>query len=216
MERIQLDSFDVAGAVQKAADVVRSGGILVYPTDTVYGLGCDPFLESALRRLARVKLRSDSRYVVLERDSEAVTRWTSKVPDSLGFFAQRLWPGPVTMIFSKDPARGPLRGNDSIGMRVPNFDFLQKLLSALAMPLVSTSVNRSGSAPLGDPEQIWEEFREDIDLFLDGGTFPARLPSSVVDLRPQAPQILRRGSNAAAIEAAIQEWIHGQHNEPHA
>jgi L-threonylcarbamoyladenylate synthase len=207
MKRIRLAETDRAEALQSAVQVIRGGGIVLYPTDTVYGLGCDPFSEAAVKRLSAVKKRPDTKlFLILVLNGNEARPLASSVPDSFGFLAERVWPGPITMIFEKNRDAEPFPGSDSIGIRCPRWHFLRDFLRLLGSPLISTSANRAGEAPIGDPEQAWQQFSEVIDLFLDFGKLPQDRPSTLVDLRYDPPKILREGAMLHRAQDAIEEW----------
>ena len=207
MKRVRLAETDRVEALRDAAQVVRRGGIVLYPTDTIYGLGCDPFSEAAVQRLTALKKRSDTRlFLVLVRHPELVTELVSNLPDTFRFLAERVWPGPITMIFEKERNRGPFPGSDSIGIRCPRWSFLREFLRMLDGPLISTSANVTGETPIGDPEQAWRQFSSGIELFLDFGKLLHDRPSTIVDIRCDPPRILREGAMLQRVLDAISEW----------
>ncbi|MBI3941349.1 MAG: threonylcarbamoyl-AMP synthase [Acidobacteria bacterium] len=207
MKRLRLSETDRMEALREAAAVVHSGGILLYPTDTIYGLGCDPFLESAVKRLSEIKRRKDSQvYLVLIRDPMDATRLVSKVPQPFSFLGRRLWPGPITMIFEKDPGAPPFPGSDSIGIRCPRWTFLRDFLRITDAPLISTSANLSGETPILDPDEAYRQFAGQVDLFLDFGKLPHNRPSTILDIRADPPQVLREGAMLQRVRDAIIEW----------
>lgn len=207
MKHLLLAGMERAEAFSQAAEVIRSGGIVLHPTDTIYGLGCDPFCEAAVRRLSELKRRRDPRaYLVLVESPGSVAELAESIPGSFCFLSARLWPGPVTMIFDKDPAKPPFIGDASIGIRCPRSDFLRDFLRLLGGPLVSTSANLSGQEPIQDPEKASRQFEQGVDLLLDAGLLPDSPPSTVVDLRRDPPQILRPGAMLQEVQEAIRQW----------
>lgn len=207
MKHLRLAEIERIEALRQAVATVRRGGIVLYPTDTIYGLGCDPFCDRAVKKLTHLKRRLDSQpYLVLVYRPEAVTQLASRVPGLFAFFSERLWPGPITMIFEKERNKKPFVGNDSIGIRCPRWSFLRDFLRMLGAPLISTSVNRSGETPIRDPEDAARQFSEGIDLFLDFGKLLHNHPSTIVDLRYDPPRILREGAMLQRVQDAIREW----------
>ncbi|MBI2822324.1 MAG: threonylcarbamoyl-AMP synthase [Acidobacteria bacterium] len=207
MKHLHLAGRGRGEALAQAVKVIRSGGIVLYPTDTVYGLGCDPFCDTAVRRLSELKQRRNRRpYLVLVESAGSVAELAGSIPESFYFLSGLLWPGPITMIFEKDPAEPPFAGDDSIGIRCPRCDFLREFLRLLCGPLVSTSANLSGEEPVQDPEESSRQFAQGVDLFLDAGRLPDSPPSTVVDLRHDPPQILRQGAMLKDVQGAIRQW----------
>lgn len=207
MKRLRLSEIDRFDALRQAAEVIHADGVVLYPTDTIYGLGCDPFSAAAVKRLSELKRRQDSKlYLVLVRDPMDVARLVSAVPSSFLFLARRLWPGPITMIFEKAPDAGPFPGADSIGIRCPRWSFLRDFLQILGSPLISTSANISGENPIRDPEEACRQFSTGLDLFLDFGKLPHDSPSTVLDLRNNAHTIVREGAMLQRVLDAIDDW----------
>ncbi len=211
MKRLSLAEAGRKEALAQGVNVIRAGGILLYPTDTVYGLGCDPLSARALEKLTKLKRRPVRRYylVLIDRPG-AVSGLVSELPESFSFFSHRLWPGPVSMIFPKEKGKAPFPENDSIGIRCPHWSFLRDFLELLEGPLISTSVNRSGEDPITDPDEAGRQFRLGVDLFLDFGKLPNTRPSTILDLRPDPPVILREGAMLRRVQDAIRDWKQGK------
>src|SRR3989442_7608742 len=129
MKRLSLADAGRNEALAQVVSVIRAGGIVLYPTDTVYGLGCHPYSTEALQRLTKLKQRPlGHAYLVLIDRPGGLSDLVSEIPSSFSFFSQRLWPGPVSMIFSKEKGKAPFSENDSIGIRVPHWSFLRDFL----------------------------------------------------------------------------------------
>ncbi|RLE55013.1 MAG: threonylcarbamoyl-AMP synthase [Candidatus Methanomethylicota archaeon] len=181
------------------ACVVRNGGIIVYPTDTVYGLGCDPFNIHAVERIFRVKRRGDKPLPIL-------TLSISKALE-LGMFnnialklAENFWPGPLTLIVNKKgnlPERVTL-GLKTVGLRVPNHKVALKLISLCGGYLIGTSANVSGYPPPTDALDALRQLGLSVDYYLDMGACPLGVPSTIVDVSTSKPIVLREG--------AIKKW----------
>ena len=207
MRYLRLAETDRLESLRKAVEVVRSGGIVLYPTDTIYGLGCDPFSARAVKRLTELKRRVDARaYLVLVREPGDAAGLASRIPEQFYFISQRIWPGPITMIFDKDALEEPFLGSDSIGIRCPRWSFLREFLWLLGAPLISTSANLSGNAPIRDPVEASQHFADGIDLFLDFGMLPHDRPSTILDIRTDPPRIVREGAMLQRVKDAILEW----------
>ncbi|HDP95676.1 MAG TPA: threonylcarbamoyl-AMP synthase [Candidatus Aminicenantes bacterium] len=174
--------------------LLEGGGLVVYPTDTLYGMGGDFRNLDLHRRIGCIKARAHKSYSVAVWDMHALTELSSALPSWLGRNAGRVFPGPYTMILPANPGlnRNLLHGADTIGLRIPAHPFPRKALAEIRIPLISTSVNRSGSPPLSDPAEILGQFPE-IDLLIDAGRLPPSRGSSILDLTVSPPRILRRG-----------------------
>lgn len=185
--------------LRRAAQVVRDGGLVLYPTDTIYGLGCDALQSVPLRRLIGVKGRSAEKgMLVLIRSMDELQRVAIDVSDGARSLLEHLWPGPVTVLLQAAKEIPPdLQGDGGkIGVRWPASGFLQSWLDLLRIPLVSTSANRSGEAYRGSSAVLRELFEKRVDLFLDAGPLPPSQPSTVLDLTSRPFQVVRRGERA--------------------
>lgn len=198
MERLSLAEAGLDTCVRKAAAVLRAGGVVLYPTDTLYGLGGDAFSDEAVKRVCDIKGRDERRPMhAVFADMEMVRAYADVTP--LGErLAARFLPGPLTLIFSKREGvfGGIARDLPTIGVRIPRHEFCIAL-SRAAGPYTTTSANRSGAgSPAGVPDVLSHLGKEAamIDLVIDGGPVDPSLRSTVVDARDAAPLILREGA----------------------
>jgi len=181
-------------AVEEAAEIVRDGGLVIYPTDTVYGLGCDPFNEAAVRRLLRAKRRRGKPLPVAVSSLEAAER-IAVFNEAARRVARRFWPGAVTIVLEcrAEPPQEVTAGTGRVGVRVPGYEWAVLLAELSGGSIVSTSANITGMEP---PRTVWEALRQvgdRVDLALDGGEAPLRRPSTVVDMTSGSPRVLREG-----------------------
>jgi len=184
--------------IQKAITVIKRNGSLVYPTDTVYGLGVNALRVHCLERLFKIKKRPETKPVpVMVRDIEMakklafIDRKTERVLEAV-------WPGPVTVVLEKRGiAPNILTANKrTIGLRIADCKLTQVLMANLEEPITATSANFSGRPPLSSAAEIIEIFAKAYprpDLILDAGQLPASQPSTVLDLTGQQPKVLRVG-----------------------
>jgi len=188
---VKIDNPEI---LEQAADVIRKGGIIIYPTDTLYGFGVDARNDAAIMRLLAIKGRSGPWSVavenleMLERYADVHEMHLSTVEDTL--------PGPVTLILpARDSDISPLvlSEQQTVGIRIPDYPFLASLTQQLGFPITSTSVNRTGTPPLNDPQQIAQEFDDEYDLLIDAGILPSSSGSSIIDLTGKLAQIVREG-----------------------
>jgi L-threonylcarbamoyladenylate synthase len=181
--------------LQQAADVVKRGGVIVYPTDTLYGLGADVTNENAVNRIYEIKKREAKPILMIVDSVEMMSPFVQSISLAARIMMERLWPGPLTLVF-KASDRVPRmlnQGNGMIGVRIPSCRVCLRLLSHTRFPLTSTSANISGQPVAGTMEQMRTEL-PDVDLFLDGGVLPESEPSTVVDVSGAVPRILRVGA----------------------
>jgi L-threonylcarbamoyladenylate synthase len=180
--------------IMAAAQIVKQGGLVVYPTETVYGLGCDPLNVQAVTRILEVKGNRNKPLPILAAsivDAEKVA-FVSQNGKKL---AAKFWPGPLTMVFPKKPALQDVVtfGLDSVGLRIPDNNVILQLLSLCGGLLVGSSANRTGEEPPRSVQEMSDELKEMVDVVLDGESAVQGVPSTVVDLTIEKPRILREG-----------------------
>jgi L-threonylcarbamoyladenylate synthase len=181
-------------ALVKAAEVVRSGGIVVYPTDTVYGLGCNPYDEKAVERIFKVKGRTRKPLPILVSNPHEAFRIAKFSPQALkvaGFF----WPGALTLVLErKPPAPTHLGSRRMVGVRWPKHRDACMLIMLCGGLLVGTSANPTGEKPAQTAGEAKAVLGGKVDLILDGGPAPLGEASTVLDFSGQKPKILRAGA----------------------
>lgn len=182
-------------AIPAALDVFRQGGLVAFPTDTVYGLAADPFNPAAIDRLFAAKERDMSKAIaVLVGSVDHLSRISSGFSSSAERLAARFWPGALTLVVSRRPELpAELSALPTIGVRMPNHSFALKLLTA-AGPLATTSANRSGAENPRTAQDVLDQLAGRIELVLDGGLCPGGVPSTVVDCTIPDGKILRSGA----------------------
>jgi L-threonylcarbamoyladenylate synthase len=193
-----------ANAIPRALEVLRAGGIVAFPTDTVYGLGALAFDVAGIERLYEAKGREHTKAIaVLIADPSEIASVASDSNPVAARLADHFWPGPLTLVVRRNPALpGTLSPNDTIGVRVPDHDATRALLAA-AGPMAVTSANRSGGPNARTAAEVRAQLEGRVELVLDGGQTPGDTPSTVVDLTG-APKVLRIGPIAEeAITAAL-------------
>jgi L-threonylcarbamoyladenylate synthase len=177
-----------------AAQVLRNGGLVVYPTETVYGLGCDPFKVEAVKRLLDVKANRSKPLPVLAARIADVEN-VAFVSQNGKRLAAKFWPGSLTLVFYKKPTFPDVvtSGWDSVGLRIPDHDVALRLIRLSGGLLVGSSANRTGEKPPRAVNEISDELKEMVDVVLDGGPAVQGMPSTVADLTSDKPRILREG-----------------------
>jgi tRNA threonylcarbamoyl adenosine modification protein (Sua5/YciO/YrdC/YwlC family) len=176
-------------AVARAAEVLRAGGIVAFPTETVYGICADALNPDAVRRLYEVKGRDpDKACAYLLADARAAERVAPPMPALARRLAARLWPGPVTLVV---PGR---RQGESVGLRLPALELPRALADIAGHPLLQTSANRAGEAAALNAAAVEESLGDAIDLLLDGGRAPGSRASTVVRCDGRSVTVLRAGA----------------------
>lgn len=199
MSRTSNDRPNFGNDVQRAVRHLRAGGVIVFPTDTLYGLGAVIWNAEAIRRVVQIKGRHEGKGmpVLIAQAEDALQLVEDSV--TLRQLADEFWPGGLTVVARARPGLSPLLlGPDgSLGIRVPAAQIARSLIEQAGAPLLGTSANRSGAAAALTAAEAWESIGRDVDYVLDGG--PARgKPSTVVDISNNPPRILRCGSVATA------------------
>ena len=192
----------------QAVAVLRSGGVIAFPTDTVYGLGAHGFLASAIDKLYTLKRRERQKAIALLLASvEDVQSVAVQVPEITWRLAERFWPGPVTLVLPKAASVLDVltAGSETVAVRIPAHDVALQLIAALGAPLAATSANLSGQPEAVTAGQVREIFGDQVQFVLDGGRCPGGVPSTVVDLTVTPAQIRRRGAVADEVEAFLSE-----------
>ena len=173
-----------------AADVLRAGGLVAFPTDTVYGLGCAAARPDRLDAIFEVKQRpTDKRIPMLVTDLDQVPNDQWAVDDRARSLAARFWPGPLTLVLPS------LDGSESQAFRAPDHAVAQALITA-AGPILATSANLSGQPDTLDADDVLVAFatqRDDLAAVVDGGRVPGGVASTVLDLGTNPPRVVREG-----------------------
>jgi len=177
-------------------DCLLSGGIIVYPTDTIYGLGCDIFQHKAIERICRIK-NIDPRKAQLSfvcHDLSDMSRYTKSISTPLYRMLKTYLPGPYTFILpaSKEVPKILKSKKDTIGLRVPRNNIAGTIVKELAHPVLSTSLPGQQVEEYTDPEIIYENFRNLVDIVVDGG-IGGMTPSTIVDGTTEPPALVRQG-----------------------
>ncbi len=198
--RIVLNGTNTRAAAEAAARVLTKGGILVYPTDTIYGFGCDAENKEAVDAIFSIKQRSDrQKFLVMVSNLEMARAYVEITNIALKLESAFL-PGPLSMILPQH-ASSPLQNtltDGPLGIRIPDNEFCRFLSKEFGKGIISTSVNLSGTPSLSDPNDIEREFGNSVDLIVDNG-FLNHPPSTIVDASGRTPRILREGAIAASV-----------------
>lgn len=198
MIETQMISANHPNAVEKALTVLRGGGLIAFPTDTVYGLGGDLFSYNSIERIYQAKDRESTKAIpVLIGDVAQLNRVTAEIGAKARRLAETCWPGALTLVVPKHAGLPEnLSVMPTVGVRMPDHPFALTLLRASG-PLAVTSANLSGQASPQTAEDVMAQLRGRIELIIDGGKTPGGTPSTVVDCTAEEPVILRVGPISA-------------------
>ena len=197
MDAPAVDSARIAQAVE----VLKQGGLVAVPTETVYGLAADATNEAAVRAVFAAKGRpADHPVIVHVADANAIDDWARDVPESARALAAAFWPGPLTLVLKRSPRVLDVvtGGQDTVGLRCPAHPWAQALLQAFGGALAAPSANRFGRLSPTTAEHVRADLGEKpagaVDLILDGGACPVGIESTIVDLSGAQPTLLRPGA----------------------
>ncbi|MFQ5400816.1 MAG: L-threonylcarbamoyladenylate synthase [Anaerolineae bacterium] len=191
-------------AIAEAAEWLKQGQLVVFPTDTLYGIGADAFNPAAVLRLYQVKQRPRAKGIpILLADPEDLTQVVERVPAFARTLIAQFWPGPLTLVLPRS-ARLPgiISPDDSVAVRIPGSETTRALIRAAGGAVATSSANRSGQPPARDGTQALRELGGLVAAVLDDGPSPGQLASTIVDCTGDLPRILRRGP----IPAEALQW----------
>jgi L-threonylcarbamoyladenylate synthase len=181
----------------RIAELFDRGGVIGYPTETVYGLGGDTMNVTAVRRIFELKGRETQKpFLCLVHNKERLGPVVDRVSEKAEKLMDLFWPGPLTLIFPVSEKLPDLlrSGSGKIGIRVSSDPICQKLTEKYKNPIVSTSANRSGQKPGRTAGEVMEYFGNDLDLVLDGGVRNDMMPSTILDMVEDPPRVIREGA----------------------
>jgi L-threonylcarbamoyladenylate synthase len=182
--------------IAQAARILRSGGLVAFPTETVYGLGADASSASAMAKLYAVKRRpADHPVIVHFASADAAFDWAHEVPESARKLAKAFWPGPLTLVLKRSEKAQDFitGGQDTVGLRLPSHPLARELLELFGRGVAAPSANRFGQVSPTTAAHVRADLGSDVDLVLEGGPTEVGIESTIVDLSGAAPVLLRPG-----------------------
>lgn len=190
-------------AIKKVVDVLRDGGLVIYPTDTVYGLGCDITNTKALERIAKIKgiKLEKANFSFICSNLSNLSDYVKQIDTSTFKILKRALPGPYTFILpGNNDLPKEFRKKKTVGIRVPNNEIIIEIVKMLGNPIVSTSIHDEDEVLeySTDPELIFEKWQNLVDLVIDGG-YGDNIPSTIIDLSGYEPEIIREGKGSLDI-----------------
>lgn len=192
--KTEVIKADSPQALETATKILREGGLVAFPTDTVYGVGALAFDAAAVQSIYEAKGRSGEKAIpVLVGDPQDLDKVTASLPDAARRLAMRFWPGPLTLVVGKHAALpAAVSATDTVGVRMPNHPVALALLRKTG-PMAVTSANLSGRANPSTADEVLAQLGGRIGLIIDGGTTPGGVPSTVLDCTQPDPAVLRDG-----------------------
>jgi L-threonylcarbamoyladenylate synthase len=193
-------------SIARAAQVLRDGGLVAFPTETVYGLGADARNADAVRRIFAAKGRPEDHPVIVHvEDPAAAWNWVADVPDGARALAQAFWPGPLTLILRRAPGvlDAITGGQSSVGLRVPANPVARALLAAFRGGVAAPSANRFGHVSPTTARHVADDLGDAVDMILDGGACDVGIESTIVAFTTAAPMLLRPGGVPIDAIAAV-------------
>ncbi len=193
-ELTQILPLDDPAAISRADHLIRSGEVIAFPTDTVYGIGASAFQPEAIEKIYHIKGRSHLKAIpILIADPADLERITLPPSQTAARLVNRFWPGALTLVLPILPSLPQiLSPTPTIGVRIPDHEGVRELLR-VSGPLAATSANLSGDKPALSADQVSASLGSRIQLILDGGKVPGGIPSTVVDCSGDQPSLLREG-----------------------
>jgi len=193
--------------LERAAAILKQGGVVAIPTETVYGLAADALNAEAVRRVFAIKGRpADHPVIVHIAGADQLEHWARDIPEAARVLAAHFWPGPLTLVLPRRPEvpDSVTGGQDSVGLRVPAHPLTLELLRRGGFGLAAPSANRFGRVSPTTPAHVAEELDGEVDMILDGGPCPVGVESTIVSLLAPEPVLLRPGGvPLAELEAAL-------------
>ena len=186
-----------ARSVTLAAQTILDGGVIVYPTETIYGLGANALEPKIVDKVYRIKQRPKSNPIlVLIPNRLSLEELVTGIPDAAEILMDKFWPGPLTIVFKASPIVSPIltAGSGKIGVRLSSDEFCRELLSICKIPITSTSANLSGEPNPDSIGIINKQVLDSVDLVVDAGKLTSQTPSTVVDVTKGKVELLREGA----------------------
>lgn len=194
---VNIDSLNIdEDLINEAANIINSGGLVAFPTETVYGLGANGLDENAVKKIYEAKGRPQDNPLILHVSSkEDVKELVTHIPEVGLALMEKFWPGPLTLIFKRSEKVPDIitAGLDSVALRMPDNEIALKLIELSGKPIAAPSANNSGSPSPTNASHVVEDLKGKINMIIDGGNTKVGLESTILDLSGEVPSILRPG-----------------------
>lgn len=186
-------------AIRTIIETLQKGGVIIYPTDTIYGIGCDIFQPKAIERICRIKqvVPQKAQLSFICYDLSDLSKYTKSISTPLYRILKRHLPGPYTFILpaSREVPKILKSRKDTIGLRVPDNNIARSIIHELGRPILSASLPGEMIEEYTDPELMFENFGNQVDLVIDGG-IGGWVPSTIIDCQQEPPLVIRQGAGA--------------------
>ena len=198
MKQIKLNLNNIDNSINKSAEILKNGGVIIYPTDTLYGLGANALNEDAIIKIYKIKKQDRNKPISVIVKDIKMARKISCVDSKVEKILNKIWPGPITVVLrKKDIISDILTGNgETVAIRIPGNEFISALMKKIDFPITATSANISGEKDLLKSEEIITKFKSakiKPDLFIDAGDVKNSTASTIIDLTMSVPKIIRTG-----------------------
>ena len=179
--------------IRKSVEIIENGGVIIFPTDTVYGIGCNPYDANAVKKIYEIKSREKIKSLPVLVSSIEIVKQISIIDEFTEKIIKKYWPGPLTLILKlKDKnLKESLNLEDKIAIRIPNSVCTLKLLNKCNL-LVGTSANVSGDSSFTDPQECMKNVKN-YDIFVDGGTITSKGESTIIEIENEKIHVIREG-----------------------
>ena len=179
--------------IEKTFEIIENGGVAVFPTDTVYGLGCNPYNSSAVKKIYEIKSREKIKSLPVLAYSLEIVKKITDIDSFTEKIIEKYWPGPLTLILklTDEKLKKSLKLEDKIAIRIPDSECVLKLLEKCNL-LVGTSANISGNTSFTDPDECIKNIKN-YDIFLNGGTITSKGESTIIEIKNETIEIIREG-----------------------
>ncbi|GBD87911.1 threonylcarbamoyl-AMP synthase [bacterium BMS3Abin03] len=185
---------DFESAVNEAVKLYENGNVFIYPTDTIYGFGCNPFIREAVDKITGLKAReTKKRYILLADSIETVLKYVHLQNEKQPGFLKRIWPNPVSIVLRLNDKYRNVFNHSTAAFRIPDDKFCLSVLSKIKLPMVSTSVNKKDRLPLNNIDKIKNEFDKLVDVIFYTEKQALNYASTLIDLTRDKPVLLREG-----------------------
>ena len=180
--------------IRKSVEIIENGGVIIFPTDTVYGIGCNPYDSNAVKKIYEIKSREKIKSLPVLASSIQIVKQISIIDEFTEKIIKKYWPGPLTLILKlKDKnLKKSLNLEDKIAVRIPNSECTLKLLNKCNL-LVGTSANISGDSSFTNPQECMKNVKN-YDVFVDGGTITSKGESTIIEIKNEKIHIIREGA----------------------
>ena len=180
--------------IRKSVEIIENGGVIIFPTDTVYGIGCNPYDANAVKKIYEIKSREKMKSLPVLASSIEIVKQISIIDEFTEKIIKKYWPGQLTLILKlKDEnLKKSLNLEDKIAVRVPNSECTLKLLNKCNL-LVGTSANVSGYSSFTDPQECMKNVKN-YDVFVDGGTITSKGESTIIEIENEKIHVIREGA----------------------